>query len=126
MYFKSDITSWKDPNTNEFVTRKEYSMLSKRAGVNGVSTSEYLISIGYFQDKYHYYRLKAKLSLSKDQLIAQIILGQQEELKEIMLSQMSEWTDRVITDIDELTIGEIKGWLIDYQKEIEYAKLTGK
>ncbi len=56
-------------------------------------------------------------------LVAQIIKGEQEELKEVMLDQMSEWSGRDITDINELTIGEIKGWLIDCQREIEYAGL---
>jgi len=53
MHWKSGITSWKDPNTNEFVTRKEYGKLSKRASVNGFSAPEYLISKGYFKDRYH-------------------------------------------------------------------------
>ena len=56
-------------------------------------------------------------------LVAQIIKGEQEELKEVMLDQMSEWSGRDITDINELTIGEIKCWLIDCQREIEYAGL---
>jgi len=66
MHWKSGITSWKDPNTNEFVTRKEYGKLAKRAGVNGLSVPEFLISKGYFQDRYHYYRLKDKMFLDKE------------------------------------------------------------
>jgi len=66
MHWKSGITSWKDPNTNEFVTRKEYGKLSKRASVNGFSAPEYLISKGYFKDRYHYYRLKDKMFLDRE------------------------------------------------------------
>lgn len=56
-------------------------------------------------------------------LAAQIIAGQQEELKEVMLDQMAEWTGRVKVDFEDLTIGEIVGWLIDCQVEIEAAGL---
>jgi hypothetical protein len=56
-------------------------------------------------------------------LIAQIIQGQQEELKSVMLDQISEWSGKEINNIDELTIDEIKGWLIDNQQEINYAGL---
>jgi len=56
-------------------------------------------------------------------LVAQIITGQQEELKECMLDQMGEWTGKEIKSIEELTIGEIIGWLIDCQVEINSAGL---
>ena len=56
-------------------------------------------------------------------LTAQIIQGQQEELKSVMLDQISEWSGKEINNIDELTIDEIKGWLIDNQQEINYAGL---
>jgi len=56
-------------------------------------------------------------------LVAQIITGQQETLKAVMLEQMSEYTGKEISNIDELTICEIKGWLIDNQEEINYAGL---
>lgn len=56
-------------------------------------------------------------------LTAQIITDQQPELKAVMLEQMSEWRNREIKTIDELTIGEIIGWLIDCQEEINYAGL---
>ena len=64
--------------------------------------------------------------MSKDyynSLVAQIILGQQNFLKDVMLDQMSEWSGRVITDIDELTIGEIKGWIMDCWEEIQQTVL---
>lgn len=51
-------------------------------------------------------------------LVAQIITDQQPELKEVMLEQMSDWCNREIKIIDELTIGEMIGWLIDCQEEI--------
>jgi len=63
MHWKSGITSWKDPNTNEFITRKEYTKLGKRAAVCKLSIPEYLVSHGYFHDKYNYYRLKDKIFL---------------------------------------------------------------
>jgi len=56
-------------------------------------------------------------------LTAQIIAGQQDQLKEVMLDQMGEWTGKEIKSIDELTVGEIIGWLIDCQVEIEAAEL---
>ena len=56
-------------------------------------------------------------------LAAQIIAGQQDFLKDVMLDQMSEWSGREINTIDELTVGEIKGWLIDCQEEIKQADL---
>jgi hypothetical protein len=56
-------------------------------------------------------------------LAAQIIAGQQEELKEVMLDQMGEWAGKEIQSIDELTVGEIIGWLIDCQVEIKAAEL---
>jgi hypothetical protein len=64
--------------------------------------------------------------MSKDyynSLVAQIILGQQDFLKDVMLDQMSEWSGRNITDIDELTIREIKGWLMDCWEEIQQTGL---
>lgn len=63
MHYKSGITSWKSPNSDEFVTRKEYSKLAKRAGVCKLTIPNYLISLGYFHDKYNYYRLKDKIVL---------------------------------------------------------------
>lgn len=68
MHFKSGITSWKDPITNEFVTRKEYAKYAKRAEVCKLSTPKYLVSLGYFHDHYNYYRLKDRIFLeqSKD------------------------------------------------------------
>lgn len=65
MHFISGITSWKNPTTNEFVTRKEYSKFVKRAGVCKMTTPKYLVSLGYFHDKYNYYRLKDKISLER-------------------------------------------------------------
>ena len=56
-------------------------------------------------------------------LVAQIITGQQPELKEVMLEQISCWCNREIKTIDELTIGEIIGWLIDCQEEINHVGL---
>jgi hypothetical protein len=69
MYFKTDFTSWKNPTTNEFISRKEYGKLGKRAAVNKLSTSEYLISKGYFQDRYNYFRLKDKIFLDNAEII---------------------------------------------------------
>jgi len=56
-------------------------------------------------------------------IISQIIKGEQEELKKVMLDQISEWCGEKINSIDDLTIGEIKSWLIDCQEEIELAGL---
>ena len=67
MHWKSGVTSWKDPNTNLFVTRKEYGRLGKRTAVNKMSIPNYLFSLGYFQDKYYYYRLKDKMFLKKEE-----------------------------------------------------------
>lgn len=66
MHWKSDITSWKNPNTNEFITRKEYGKLGKRAAVNGLSIPKYLVSLGYYHDKYNYYILKDKMFLDRE------------------------------------------------------------
>jgi len=63
MHFKSGITSWKSPNSDEFVTRKEYSKLAKRAGVCKMTTPKYLFSLGYYHDHYNYYRLKDRIFL---------------------------------------------------------------
>lgn len=56
-------------------------------------------------------------------LVAQIITDQQPDLKEAMLEQMSDWCNKEIKTIDELTIGEMIGWLIDCQEEIKHAGL---
>lgn len=56
-------------------------------------------------------------------LAAQIIAGEQEEIKAVMLDQIGEYTGRENLDIDDLTVGEIKSFLIDCQVEIEYAGL---
>jgi len=69
MHFKTNFTSWVDPNTKEFITRNEYSKLSKRATINGLSISEYLIPLGYIKDDYNYYRLRDKLFLENAEII---------------------------------------------------------
>ena len=56
-------------------------------------------------------------------LTAQIIQGQQAELEEVMLDQISEWTGRENNTLDDLTVGEIIGWLIDCQDEITATSL---
>ena len=60
MYFKTDFTPWKDPATNEFISRKEYGKLGKRATVNNMSTPDYLVSLGYLKDYYNYHRARDK------------------------------------------------------------------
>lgn len=56
-------------------------------------------------------------------LAAQIIVGQQKELEGVMLEQMGEWSGKEIGSIDDLTVGEIIGWLIDNLQAIEDASL---
>ena len=72
MYFKSGITSWVDPNTKEFIDRREYDRLSKRGAAKGLSAPEYLTSLGYIQDKYHYYRLRDKMFLENAEIIQEL------------------------------------------------------
>jgi len=55
-------------------------------------------------------------------LLCQLITGQQDDLKAIMLEQMSDYTAGEIV-FEELTIGEIVGWLVDNQAEIKSAGL---
>jgi hypothetical protein len=56
-------------------------------------------------------------------IVAEIITGKQEELKAVMLDQISEWTGEEVTDIEDLKIGDIVGWLIDNMEEISNAGL---
>lgn len=72
MHFKSGITSWVDPKTNEFIERREYERLSKRARLNKLSTPEYLTSLGYIQNKYHYYRIRDKMFLENVEIIQEL------------------------------------------------------
>jgi hypothetical protein len=52
------------------------------------------------------------------QLAGQIISGTQPKLEEIMIGQMSEFTGKEIV-LDNLTVSEIVGWLIDCESEIQ-------
>jgi len=58
MQWRSNITAWKDPITNEFISRTEYQILAKQTEKQKVSIPEYLISKGYYKDQYNYYRRK--------------------------------------------------------------------
>ena len=72
MYFKTNITSWVDPKTNEFINRREYDRLSKRATLNGLSTPEYLKSLDYIQDRYRYYRTRDKIFFENTEIIQEL------------------------------------------------------
>jgi len=105
MHFKTNYTSWKDPNTNEFITRNEYGKLGKRAKVNGISTLKYLTSLGYFKDDYNYYKLRDKLFLKNSEIIQDlkvVTIWLQNLRNEQDLKQAIEKIDGVIKILESI------------------------